>query len=221
MCHGFTGHKGEDHRLFVTAAREFARSRLVVLRFDFRGSGDSDGAFSEMTVSGEIEDATAALDFLTAQPEVDADRIGVLGLSLGGCVAACLAGRDERVKALVLWAAVARPDRLYERLALQSGGEDVLDYGGWGVGRRFVQELPRIRPLEEVGRYRGPSFVVHGASDESVPVSDAGDYRLALGGRCETHLMKDADHVFSTLKYTGEAVRLSRQFLVESLRAEA
>ena len=51
--HGFTGTKVEPHRIFVKTARELAAIGFYVLRFDFRGCGDSAGDFSEMTIGGE------------------------------------------------------------------------------------------------------------------------------------------------------------------------
>ncbi|MBN1458832.1 MAG: alpha/beta fold hydrolase [Armatimonadetes bacterium] len=216
MCHGFTGHKAEAHRLFVAAARDFASHGLAVLRFDFRGSGDSGGDFKDMTVSREIEDAVAALDFLAARPEVRPDHVGVLGLSLGGCVAACLAGRDSRVRALVLWSAAAHPARLAERLRPQLQG-GLADIDGWAVGNALLDDIASIDPLTEVSRFTGPSLVVHGTEDQSVPVSDASDYRVALGGRCALHLMQGADHVYSTLAFTAEAIEVSRSFMVQGL----
>ena len=216
MCHGFTGHKAETHRLFVDAARDFTRNGLAVLRFDFRGSGDSEGEFHEMTVSREIEDARAALDFLASRPEVDPARLGVLGLSLGGCVAACLAGTDDRVRALVLWAAVGHMERTFDGLAPEFTG-DVLDMTGWPLGRGFLDDLPNIQPLKQLEKYVGPSLVVHGSNDETVPPSDASDYRLALGGHCRLHMVEGADHVFSTLRQKAEAIEVSRDFLVSAL----
>jgi pimeloyl-ACP methyl ester carboxylesterase len=216
MCHGFTGHKAETHRLFVDAARDFTRNGLAVLRFDYRGSGDSGGEFHEMTVSREIDDARAALDCLTSRPEVDATHVGVLGLSLGGCVAACLTGTDDRVRALVLWAATGHMERSFARLAPEFTG-DVLDMNGWPLGRGFLDDLPNIQPLKQIANYVGPSLVVHGSNDETVPPSDASDYRLALGGRCRFHMVEGADHVFSTLPYKAEAIEVSRDFLVSAL----
>ncbi len=217
MCHGFTGHKAETHRLFVAAARDFCGRGLAALRFDFRGSGDSAGEFRDMTISREIADAQAALDFLAFRPEVDADRLGVLGLSFGGCVAACLAGRDERVRALILWAAVANTQRVLEKLAAEWGAGDILDLQGWVLGRGFLDDLAGIRPMEEVRDYAMPSLAVHGSEDEVVPVSEASDYRVALGGRCRLHLVEGADHVFSSLAWKSEAINVSGEFLVEAL----
>jgi alpha/beta superfamily hydrolase len=220
MCHGFTGHKAETHRLFVTAARDFAKHGLAVLRFDFRGSGDSEGEFSEMTVSREIEDARTALDFLSARPEVQAARVAVLGLSLGGCVAACLAGADQRVRALVLWSATAHLDRLASRIPANLKPGEVFDHHGWPLGRGLLDDLVEIDSLKALAGYPGPSLVVHGSEDETVPPSDASDYRLALGGRCTLHIVKGADHVYSSLEYKAEVIELSRRFLLEAMKVK-
>ena len=88
LFHGFTGTKVEPHRIFVKTARELTALGFYALRFDFRGSGDSGGDFSEMTISGEISDAIKSIDVLTAMQGVDPERIGILGLRMGGGVAA-------------------------------------------------------------------------------------------------------------------------------------
>lgn len=217
MCHGFTGHKAESHRLFVHAARDFCEHGFAVLRFDFRGSGDSAGHFQEMTVSREIADAQAAFDFLASRSEVAPGLLGVLGLSLGGCVAACLAGRESRVRALVLWAATAHLDRFSDRLTPEFGSSETLDMQGWALGRSFLDDLRNVHPLKSAEKYGGPSLVVHGAADETVPLSDSADYRIALGGRCRLHHIANADHVFSSLPWKAEAIQVSREFLLDAL----
>jgi alpha/beta superfamily hydrolase len=219
MCHGFTGHKAEAHRLFVNAARDFCDHGMAALRFDFRGSGDSSGEFRDMTISREIADAAAAFEFLGSRPETDTDRLGVLGLSFGGCVAACLAGQEQRVRALALWAAVANTGRIRDRMAAEWSSGDVLDMQGWGLGRGFLDDLSSIAPLDAVREYAGPSLVVHGSNDEVVPPADASDYRLALGARCRVHMVAGADHVFSSLPWKEEAITVSREFLVEELHS--
>src|ERR1041384_2757106 len=113
MFHGFTGQKIEPHRLFVKAARRMAQLGTAVLRIDFRCSGESEGDFRNMTISGEIKDAKAALDFLCRQPRIDKKRLGVLGFSMGGFVASFTASRDPRVKTLVLWAGGARTSTMF------------------------------------------------------------------------------------------------------------
>ncbi len=218
MCHGFTGHKAETHRLFVQAARDFAAHGLAVLRFDFRGSGDSAGDFRDMTITREVEDARAALGFLASRPEVDGGRLGALGLSLGGCVAACTAGRDDRVKALVLWSALAHPTRLANRFREAFQGEaQVMDYDGWDIGRGLMEDADAVKPLEDIRAYRGPALILHGTKDESVLPSDAEDFSAALDGRATLHFVSGADHVYSSFTWKEEVITRSRDFLLEHL----
>jgi len=103
LCHGFTGNKIESNKLFVKLARKLCHEDFVVLRFDFRGSGDSEGEFENMTISGELSDLSAAVGFVSTLPVVDANKIGALGLSLGSTVAICTAAEDERIKAVISW----------------------------------------------------------------------------------------------------------------------
>ncbi len=115
LFHGFGGHKIESHMLFVATSRALEKAGIVTFRFDFRGSGESEGAFSEITPSGEISDGLRAVEVLMEQPEVDAARVGILGLSLGGLVASAVAGQLGEVKSVVLWSAVANLPEVFLR----------------------------------------------------------------------------------------------------------
>ena len=95
MLHGFTGHKTEPHQLFVKAARRFANEGILTLRFDFRCCGESEGLFEDLTIEGEIGDALEALRFVRSRKDVRCDRVGLLGNSLGGAIAASVAGLPE------------------------------------------------------------------------------------------------------------------------------
>ena len=55
LFHGFTGDRMESHWLFVKCSRALARAGIASLRFDFYGSGESEGEFSEVTLQGETE----------------------------------------------------------------------------------------------------------------------------------------------------------------------
>src|SRR5262249_51185722 len=68
----------------------------VVLRFDMRGCGDSEGEFGRVICLEQVEDTRSALTFLARHPAVDPERIGLIGSSFGGAVAIYTGGVDQR-----------------------------------------------------------------------------------------------------------------------------
>ena len=121
LIHGWGGEKAHLNRAY---APQFAGLGFIVMTFDFRSWGESDGFLladqslpavketSEVTVMGQhvrtivnplkmIDDARAALSYFVAEANLQADNIGVWGTSLGGGLAVVTAANDSRVKALV------------------------------------------------------------------------------------------------------------------------
>jgi fermentation-respiration switch protein FrsA (DUF1100 family) len=88
-------------------ARMLARHGYGVLLFDRRGEGASEGDPNAFGWDDET-DVNAALDFLSRRKDVDANRIGGLGLSVGGETLLETAAHTERVRALVSEGAGAR-----------------------------------------------------------------------------------------------------------------
>ena len=221
LFHGLRGTRIEPHRIFVKMARELVAHGVAALRFDFRGSGESEGNLVDMTVEGEISDALKALDFLQAQPELDPDRIGVLGLSLGGLVAACVAGRDARVKSLALWAALSLVGEVnlltQEYHQQQLAEQGFIDREGNLMGAGFLEELPQMRPIEEVAHYQGPALIIHGTKDEAQRVQNALAYQKAIPGRAELRIIEGANHTFDRHEWEREVIEVTRNWFVATL----
>jgi dipeptidyl aminopeptidase/acylaminoacyl peptidase len=124
LCHGYTGVRSI---YLPDNARVLAEAGYVVLTFDYKGWGDSEGPKSRLAPYGRVADVQAALTFLSAQPEVDAARLGLYGTSYGGSTAVWTAAVDPRVKCVVAvvgvgdgarWMrSVRRPDEYHDLLA--------------------------------------------------------------------------------------------------------
>jgi uncharacterized protein len=213
--HGCTGSKIEAHWFFVKLARHLAAQGIMTLRFDFRGSGESEGEFEDMTLSGEIADGLCAFDYLVTGCGADPERTGVLGLSMGGTVAAIIAGRlAERVKSCVLLNPVARPLEDCSFIA-QSRGIDVsrlqkdalrfpVEYNCFLFGKAFFEELSSIRPLEEISRAACPVLIVNGSGDTTLSPLRSQEYFDVLDKRripTELFVLKGADHTFASCQW--------------------
>ena len=124
-------------------SRYLVRLGIASLRIDFRGSGDSESDFSEMTVAREVEDVEAAFAYVRGLPLLDPERVMLLGFSMGGLVAA-LAAERVRPHRLALWAP-ALPELWLPLLRGGYAPPVILDYNGWPLGRAF---LGRFRWLQ-------------------------------------------------------------------------
>jgi pimeloyl-ACP methyl ester carboxylesterase len=92
-------------------ARALNVAGYVALVFDYRGFGDSDGPRWRLLPAEQVADARAALTFLSEQPQVDAARLALVGVSLGGSNAIAAAAADARVGALATIASPGNGER--------------------------------------------------------------------------------------------------------------
>jgi alpha/beta superfamily hydrolase len=228
MLHGFIGNKIESHQIFVKAARRFADEGVLTLRFDFRCCGESEGLFEELTIEGEIDDALEALRLVRGRKDVQSDRIGLLGYSLGGAIAASAARTSNSgIRCLVLWAPVADPKLVFNaqatpEIVLDFGRRLIHDYYGNAVSQNFLDELFAFKPLEHVRSYSGPALIMHGDEDNSVSPDNALLYEEALSGRgdVDLHMVRGAGHAFAGLGWEGELIDTTAGFLASNLRTQ-
>lgn len=224
MLHGFTGHKLEPHRMYVKFSRLLSGSGIAVARFDFSGSGESDGDFEDMTFSGEVREAEAILSHVRSLPTTDPRRIGLLGLSMGGAVASVVAGRNPHdVKALVLWSAA---DIEIMKAIFQAKKADgaafcdergFYDIGGLWLNPGFYDDLTRWDTYDEIAKFQGRALIVHGREDETVPVATAHRYYEVLGERAESVIIEGADHTYNRHDWEKTLFEETSRFLVAEL----
>lgn len=134
LCHGYTGVK--DLYLPDNAAT-LVDEGYVVLTFDYKGWGDSEGPKNHLNPHGRVADAQAALTFLAMQPEVNADRLGVYGTSYGGATVVWLAAVDERVKCMVSVVGVGHGERWMRSVRRPDEWFDLLDRNAEDRERRL------------------------------------------------------------------------------------
>jgi hypothetical protein len=225
LFHGFKGERDElpivntEEGMYSRTARLFAERGVATLRIEFRGSGESEGLWEDTTFTSQISDAIAALDFVQTLEGVDPERIGIIGLSQGGLVAASAAGQDARVKSLVLWSAAANPASNFANLlpmeTIKAGlalpdGEALSITLPWGeetsMKRGFFEELFTVDPVAAITDYAGPMLVVVGSRDTTVfPMPQQGEVFMTYHDGEEALVVLDGDHIFDVLA-TGPEV---------------
>jgi hypothetical protein len=99
VLHGFGSNK--DGGVPLAVATLLAAWGYPALRFDMRGCGESEGPRGRVICLEQVEDTKNALSFLATRPEVDPERIALLGNSFGAAVAVYAAGVDPRVAAAI------------------------------------------------------------------------------------------------------------------------
>jgi hypothetical protein len=99
VLHGFGSNKdGSSSSASAELLKEWG---YITLRIDFRGCGESEGTKGKVICLEQVEDTKAAVTYLQSRPDVDPDRIGVIGHSFGAAVAVYAAGTDKRIAACI------------------------------------------------------------------------------------------------------------------------
>lgn len=96
-----TGIQGVKELAMPLLAQALADAGFAALTFDYRGFGGSEGPRWRPLPHEQVRDARAALTYLCQHPRVDANRVGLLGMSLGGAHALVAAAEDERARCVV------------------------------------------------------------------------------------------------------------------------
>lgn len=135
----FTGVK---EQVAGTYAELLARAGFVTLAVDHRGFGESGGRRRHEDSQGKLTDLRAAVSVLAARPEVDAGRIGLVGVCLGGGYAVRAAATDSRVKAVAgIAGGYNSPVRIIEAM-----GVDGYRAALGGFLDRYDEYLPAVAP---------------------------------------------------------------------------
>ena len=227
ICHGFISSKVGQHRLFVTLARKLCLAGYVVLRFDFSGCGESSGEHRQITITQQMEEVIKAIDLLEEHPQVDCNKITLLGHSLGGAIAGSIAASDRRIHQLILLSPVAKAfDDIVKIVGLERYEkclqEGVVNYEGFELGRELFLSLPQLRPLAEIHKFQGNVLLIHGSKDVETPLENAYQYQAILDKRlvsnCELQIIRNADHCYSSPLWEKDLIELTLHWLNNHLK---
>lgn len=218
IMHGFTANR--NMALLKQIADNLRNENVASVRFDFNGHGESDGKFEDMTVSNEIADANAILNYVRTDPHVR--NIFLVGHSQGGVVASMLAGLyPDIIKKVVLMAPAAslKDDALKgdTQGAMYNPQHipNVVPLVGKKMGLKlggFYLRTAQVLPIYEVAqRFTGPVSIVVGTNDQVVDPKYSKKYDEVYQDST-LHMIEGSDHSF-TGEYKDTAAKFASDFL--------
>jgi len=176
----------------------FLKRGLATLSFDGPGQGEAEYDFP---LCPEFEKPVkAVIDFLERRDDIDAARIGIWGVSLGGYFAPRAAACEPRIKACVALSGAfqrrsnfeGRPSINFEAFRVRSHCATLEDAG---------KVAKRMSLAEVAGNIRCPIYIVAGSKDPLTPPSEAQKLADAVSGPCVLSVIEGGNHVVNNLWY--------------------
>ncbi len=187
-----------------------SKKGFLVLRLDDRGAGASQGDVARTTLSVEVRDASAALDFLKKRPDVDPARLALFGHGEGANVAIMVGVKRNDLKVLVLLAPCDAPlsdlavEQIKHRLKLEGDNDpeawrsspvavvmerartqptqQFMVFGGKPVYFDLYREWFAMQPVDDLKKIKAKILHVQGGEDLQVFPHHADGFRTAMRG---------------------------------------
>ncbi len=168
--------------------------------FALEGPGQGECGFRSPIRPDYEAAVSAALDLLTQRVDVDAARIGVAGVSLGGYYAVRSLAYEPRVKAGVANAGPWNLGECWDHLPFLTRA--AFQYHSAAKDAGEARERAAQLSLEQVApRVRQPLLVIHGKLDGVIPWEQAVKIADAAGPSAELVLYEHGNHVCNNLPY--------------------
>lgn len=185
FAHGFRGNRLEPGVPALELARSFVHDGFNVLMIDFRNHGESDG---DVTTLGyhEVKDLYGAVQWLKQDRAAQAERIGVIGFSMGAVTSILAAANEPAIDAVVadspfsdlrsylqvnmpVWTGLPNVPFTWTILAILPPLIDL--------------DVDEVSPGAVMPNLQQPVLLIHTDGDSAIPVSES--ERLAAAGQLE------------------------------------
>jgi dienelactone hydrolase len=219
-AHGFNGFK--DWGAFDLIAKQFVEAGFTVIKFNFAFNGTTPQtpedftdlpAFGENNYTKELDNLQAVIDWTASAdnayaPFIDAEKLGLIGHSMGGGVVLIKTSEEPRIKAVATWASVSECKTPWgswpsERIAAwKDAGVEYVENTrtrqqmplGYQLYEDYQNNKERLSIEAAIKRIKVPILLIHGTADTSVPVASA--HRLKEWQPAAALFTLDTDHVF-------------------------
>ncbi len=217
------GPESQRRPSFGSLGQYFLSNGYAMFEPNVRGSTGYGKAYSRLDDVRDrmdsVKDLKAGAEFLADHPDIDGDRVVVMGGSYGGfMVLAALTEYPDLWAAGVDIVGIANFVTFLENTGSWRREHREAEYGSLEVDREFLES---ISPLHSADRIRAPLFVIHGANDPRVPVGEAEQIAEAASEHVpvEKLIFEDEGHGLSKRENRIEAYTRVVEFLDEHVRA--
>ncbi|MEM9375855.1 MAG: bifunctional alpha/beta hydrolase/OsmC family protein [Pseudomonadota bacterium] len=182
-------------------ARGLAQRGIGVLRFDFTGLGESEGAFATSGFSSNVSDLITAANWMSAsgrQPSL------LVGHSLGGAAVLVAAAQLHQIKAVATIGAPADAAHVIHQFQehvpeIEAAGRAKVHLGGrpFELSKDFLDDLRTASVTGAVQTLRKPFLILHAPGDEIVSIDNATNLFVAAKHPKSFVSLDRADHLLT------------------------
>lgn len=194
FLHGMTSSEAG----YIPIAQALAERGIVGMTLSLRGHGESGGAFDTLTVHDAVADGISAYDVLLSQNNVDPERIGIVGTSVGAAIASIVSGKRP-VKSLVL-----RVPAIYTEAMMTMTFRGIMNQE-----TKIFRDIPNpseTPAIQAIAKFTGSLLVITSENDGVLPESITSQYLLhaSLAKQKASMTIQGATHNLTDDKWRKE-----------------
>lgn len=210
VSHGFNG----SHQFGKNYFNLLNELGYQCYAFDF-GCGSlgsrTDNNTMEMSILDECRDLKAVIDYFRNSPDVDPDRIVMLGESQGGLISALVANEmpDAVSRMILVFPAFCIPDDWNQRYPDIKEIPDTTWLWDVPLGRRFFTEIRDMNVFTDMERFDGKVLIIQGDEDPIVSLEDS-QRAVGLYQNAHLHIIPGAGHGFKPDEFEEQLMQMRR-----------
>ena len=204
MCHGLLSNK--DSVKYIVLGEACEKFGFNAIRFDFRGCGESEGKIRDTTVTKRMADLNAIIDY--ASKNLNANKIGLFGSSLGGYLSLIKTNQDPRIKAVVC---ISSPYSMLNLIDPTDISQGYMEIDNVRISSTFFEDLEKNddQLLNGLATISSPVLLFQGDRDTLVPIDHAFKIFETLATEKDLKILSGAEHLIISPKYLSQILKAS------------
>jgi uncharacterized protein len=219
LCHGFTTSK--DNSTNTKLEEILNIKNIATFRFDFFGHGESEGNFSEITISKAVDSIIQAIKYIK---RLGYHNIGLFGSSFGGMSSIMTASQVKDLSLLVLKSPVSDYLEVEEMRRSQKDIDEwqkkgyVVHKNSKGEEKKlnysFFEDISNNNGYEAAENINTRTLIIHGDHDDIVPLAQSKKLSQIIKF-CELKIVSGAGHKYINPGEFDEMINIAQIFITK------